>query len=176
MRRALLLLVAVCSFGAAQFSIAPLPAKAAETCSASFVMLGQMPALTGSTPTDWFNVFGEGFDASVPAVLTFGSPVIPYSMQPTVVEPAVTVFTMPAQYMFSGFKWTFRSRDVGIRRINVTIAGNGCQASTIVDTSPTPPPTGTEQPPGGSTAPPFALALAFVGGLLVVRRRLGERR
>jgi hypothetical protein len=149
------------------------PAMAAGACRASFVILGPAPTLTGSTPTDWFNVFGDDFDPTVPATLTFGVPVIPWAIdQPKVVQPAVTVYVMPTKYMAAGFKWTFRARDPGVKAIDVQIAGSGCQATTVVDFSP--PATATAE----LAAPkePFSLAtllllLSFAGGLLAVWRR-----
>jgi hypothetical protein len=152
----------------------PNPAMAAGVCRASFVILGPAPTLTGMTPTDWFNVFGEDFDPTVPATLTFGVPVIPWSIdQPKVVQPAVTAYVMPAKYMNAGFKWTFRARDPGVKTIDVQIAGSGCQATTVVDFSP--PATSTAElaaPKEPSSLAALLLLLSFAGGLLAVWRRL----
>lgn len=144
-------------------------------CSADYVVLGQMPRLTGPTPTDWFNVFGGDFDPAVPATLTFGVPVIPWSIdQPGEVLPAVTTFSMPAADMSTGFKWTFRARDAGVRAIRVRIAGKGCRASTLVDFSPPATSTADARPVPSEPSPvrPLLLLLAFSCGMVAVRRRL----
>jgi hypothetical protein len=155
-------------------ALQPNPAMAAGACRASFVILGPAPTLTGVTPTDWFNVFGEDFDPTVPATLTFGVPVIPWSIeQPKVVQPAVTAYVMPAKYMAAGFKWTFRARDAGVKTIDVQIAGSGCQATTLVDFSP--PATSTAElaaPNETFSLAALLLLLSFAGGLLAVWRRL----
>jgi hypothetical protein len=155
-------------------ALPPNPMMAAGACKASFVILGPAPTLTGMTPTDWFNVFGDDFDPTVPATLTFGVPVIPWSIdQPKVVQPAVTAYVMPAKYMASGFKWTFRARDSGIKTIDVQIAGSGCQATTLVDFSP--PATSTADlaaPKEPSSLAALLLLLSFAGGLLAFWRRL----
>ena len=151
-------------------------AEAAQPCVASYVVLGQFGGIGGPTPTDWFNVFGEHFDPSVPARIRFGVPVIPWSIDsPEEPLPPVTEFTVPAESMSAGFKWTFRTRDPGVQSIRVRIVGNGCTATTLVDLSP--PDTATAEPTPVPTAPPFAdvlLAAACVSGLAAwaVPRRL----
>jgi hypothetical protein len=155
----------------------PDPIVAAGACRAGSAILGQTPGLTGPTPTDWFNVFGEDFDPTVPATLTFGVPVIPWTVeQPSVVQPAVTAFSMPAQAMSSGFKWTFRARDPGVLTISLRISGEGCQASTLVDFSA--PATSTaDGGPGQRDRPPaepLLLLLSFTGSALALNRRLGH--
>jgi hypothetical protein len=155
----------------------PHTAVAAANCQASYVVLGQAATLTGPTSTDWFNVFGEDFDATVPATLTFGVPVIPWSIdQLKTVQPAVTTYVMPAKYMSSGFKWTFRTRDPGVQKINVRIAGQGCEASTLVDFSP--PATSTADLPAPSEPSPLTppvLLLAFAGAVLASWKQLDRR-
>jgi hypothetical protein len=153
-------------------------AVAASACQASYVVLGPMPALTGATPTDWFNVFGDNFDPSVPATLTFSAPVIPFSFEdPMSVQAPVTSYTMPAKYMASGFKWTFRAQVGKIQEITVRITGKACDASTVVDFSR----------PGTSTVPdepaprdqsPASLLILFVsvGGALAMLWRLHSER
>ena len=170
------LLIAVCSLGVAQLTLTSQPVNAAARCGASFVVLGQMPALTGATPTDWFNVFGTDFDPSVPPVIAFGTPAIPYSIEnPFGVQPAVTTFTVPAQAFDASFKWTFRSRDVSVKTISVAIAGKGCTATTVIDLAP-PPSTSTEEPRDvGGTGPfprPGLFVLAFAAGMIVTTQRL----
>lgn len=170
----------------------PTPVRAADTCHAFYVVLGQTPALTGPTPTDWFNVIGEDFDPSAPAVLEFGVPVIAWSLeQPTRVQPATTTFTVPQSAMGTALKWTFRARDAGAGTIDVWIVGGGCEASTTVDfslgaTAPAPNgrASGGQTPPATSTADGMSASsdravadlllasLAFVGGLFAVLRRL----
>ncbi|HEX5822974.1 MAG TPA: hypothetical protein VFY18_00820, partial [Candidatus Limnocylindrales bacterium] len=149
---------------------------AAGSCRADFAILGQAPGLTGATPTDWFNVFGTEFDASVPATLTFGVPVIPWSIdQPTVVQAAVTTFAVPAADMAAGFKWTFRSRDRGVRSISVVVAGLDCQAKTVIKFAL--PATSTAEPSAPSQplpVGPLALLLAFAGGVSAAWRRSGH--
>ena len=155
-------------------ALQPNPAAAAGACRASFAILGSAPTLTGMTPTDWFNVFGEDFDATVPATLTFSVPVIPWSIdQPKAVLPAVTAYAMPAKYMAGGFKWTFRARDPGVKTIDVQIAGSGCQATTVVDFLP--PATSSAElaaPKEPSSLAALLLLLSFAGGLLAFWRRL----
>ena len=147
---------------------------AGSECRASYVVLGQFPALTGATPTNWFNVFGENFDASVPATLTFSAPVIPWSVeQPTSVQSPVTSFTVPAKYMSSGFKWTFRPQDGKVQEIAVRITGKACEASTVVDFSPPATSTVLASPSvhDQSSAELLILLLAFCGGALTAVRR-----
>jgi hypothetical protein len=150
----------------------PSPAVAVSTCKASYVVLGQIPNMTGPTSTDWFNVFGDGFDANVPATLTFGVPVIPWSIDHLKeVQPAVTTFVI--EEPGAGFKWTFRARDPHVRTINVRISDSGCEASTLVDFSP--PATSTAElaaPKEPSSLAAVLLLLSFAGGLLAVWRRL----
>jgi len=150
-------------------------AVAASTCSASYVVLGQIPNMTGPTSTDWFNVFGEDFEPSVTATVTFGVQVIPWSIDHLKeVQPAVTTFVVPAGDMAAGgFKWTFRARDPGVKTIDVQIAGSGCQATTLVDFSP--PATSTAElaaPNETFSLAALLLLLSFAGGLLAVWRRL----
>lgn len=143
-------------------------------CSASNVILGQMPALTGPTTTDWFNVFGENFDPSVPATLTFNVSVIPYSVDlPDSVLPPVTSYTMPAKDMGAFFKWTFRARDENVQKISVSISASGCTASTVVDFSPPATSTVLASPSvhDQSSAELLILLLAFCGGALTAVRR-----
>jgi hypothetical protein len=151
---------------------------AASACQASYVVLGQTPAATGATPTDWFNVFGDNFDPSVPATLTVSAPVIPWSVeQPLSVQAPVTSYTMPAKYMAGGFKWTFRAQDGKIQEITVRITGKACDASTVVDFSP----------PGTSTVPDapasrdqssasLLILLVSIGGALAMLWRLHSER
>lgn len=174
--RRIVVLISVLTVGIGAATM-PDAITAAGTCRADYSILGQAPGLTGPTSTDWFNIFGMDFDPSVPATLTFGVPVIAWSIeQPTVVQPAMTRFVMPAADMSAGFKWTFRSRDPGVQVIGVAIAGLGCQASTLVDFSP--PDTSTvELPTPSQPSPviPLLLLLAFVGGALVTWRWLDTR-
>jgi hypothetical protein len=151
---------------------------ARSPCQASYVVLGQIPALTGPTPTDWFNVFGDNFDPSVPATLTFSAPVIPWSVeQPTSVQAPVTSFTVPATYMSSGFKWTFRAQDGTVQEIHVRITGKACDASTVVDLSP-PATSTTQDAPASRDQPPASLLilLVSVGGALAMLWRLHSER
>jgi len=151
---------------------------ASSECRASYVVLGQIPALTGPTPTDWFNVFGDNFDPSVPATLTFSAPVIPWSVeQPTSVQAPVTSFTVPATYMSSGFKWTFRAQDGTVQEIHVRITGKACDASTVVDLSP-PATSTTQDAPASRDQPPASLLilLVSVGGALAMLWRLHSER
>src|SRR5712671_4330749 len=136
-------------------ALQPNPAAAAGACRASFAILGSAPTLTGMTPTDWFNVFGEDVDPTVPATLTFSVPVIPWSIgQSGAEQTAVRTFVIPTKDMAGiptndmaggGFKWTFRAHDLGVQTIGVRISGSGCSASTLVDFSP--PATSTADPP-----------------------------
>jgi hypothetical protein len=156
-------------------ALEPYTAVAAGTCSASFVVLGQIPNMTGPTSTDWFNVFGDDFEPGVTATVTFGVPVIPWSIEHLKeVQPAVTSFVVPAKDMAAGgFKWTFRARDSGVKTIDVQIAGSGCQATTVVDFSP--PATSTAELSAPNEPTSFAailLLLSFAGGLLAFWRRL----
>lgn len=153
----------------------PHTAVAASTCSASYVVLGQIPNMTGPTSTDWFNVFGDDFAPSVSATVTFGVPVIPWSIDHLKeVQPAVTTFDVPAEDMAAGgFKWTFRARDPGVETIKVRITGSGCEANTVVDFSP--PATSTTLPAvPKEPSPESALLLlaSFAGGLVAAWRRL----
>jgi hypothetical protein len=143
---------------------------AGSECRASYVVLGQFPALTGATPTNWFNVFGENFDASVPATLTFSAPVIPWSVeQPTSVQSPVTSFTVPAKYMSSGFKWTFRPQDGKVQEIHVRITGKACEASTVVDFLPPATSTSLDAPPSRDQSPASLLILLVsLGGALAM--------
>ena len=154
---------------------APRVAVASSECRASYVVLGQTPALTGATPTDWFNVFGENVDPSVPATLTFSAPVIPWSVdQPSSVQAPVTSFTMPAKYMgIGGFKWTFRAQDGKVKEITVRVTGKACEASTVVDFSP--PATSTTQDAPASRDQPLVsllILLVSLGGALLMLWRL----
>lgn len=137
-------------------------AVAASACQASYLVLGQTPAATGATPTDWFIVFGDNFDPSVPATLTFSASVIPWSVeQPMSVRAPVTSFTMRAEYMASGFKWTFRAQDGKVKEIAVRITGKACEARTVVDLSP--PVTATTQERTGLSRSVSGLAAHPVG-------------
>jgi len=148
--------------------------RAGGECRASFVILGQTPALTGATPTNWFNVFGENFDPSAAAILTFSVPVIPWSVEQLGSQPAVTTFTMPAEWMGSDFKMTFRAPDGKVQKIHVRITGKACNASTVVDFSP--PVTSTVQDAPSvrdqSRVSLLVPLVAFGGGALALRRRL----
>src|SRR5664279_4536148 len=92
---------------------APRSAVAAGTCKASYVLLGEFPRASGSTPTQWFNIFGEDFDsisAFTAATLSFSVPVIPWPTNETdPVQAAVTSYTVPmtAEQMRAGTKWSF---------------------------------------------------------------------
>jgi hypothetical protein len=156
----------------------PVVVIAGSGCTATYAVLGQMPGLTGPTPTVWFNVIGRDFDPSIPATLTFGVPVIPYSLDdPRVVEPAVTTFSIPAETMSTSFKWTFRAQEADVRTIRVRVAGNGCHTAVVVDLSP--PATSTADamatPGDGLTPGPILLLIALAGGMLITDRRLGRR-
>jgi hypothetical protein len=153
-------------------------AVAASACQASYVVLGLMPALTGATPTDWFNVFGDNFDPSVPATLTFSAPVIPFSFEdPVSVQAPVTSYTMPAKYMASGFKWTFRAQDGKIQEITVRITGKACDASTVVDFSRPGTSTVPDEPAPRDQSPGSLLTLLVsVGGALAMLWRLHSER
>jgi hypothetical protein len=152
----------------------PSVAVAGSECRASYVVLGQIPALTGPTPTDWFNVFGDNFDPSVPATLSFSAPVIPWSVdQPWSVQAPVTSFTMPAKYMSSGFKWTFRAQDGKVQEIHVRITGKACEASTVVDFSPPATSTTRDAPASRDQSPASLLVLLVaLGGALAMLWRL----
>jgi hypothetical protein len=154
--------------------------RAAGPCQADSVVLGQMPGLTGPTPTDWFNVFGQDLDPSVPAVLTFDVPMIPWSLeQPKVVQAAVSTFTIPSAHSTEPFKWTFRARDPGVQAIRVTVAGPGCEAITRIDLSPPATSTAELAPDPGEGAmlgQATLLALVFGVALLAANRRLARRR
>ncbi len=154
--------------------------EAAQPCVASYVVLGQLGGISGPTPTDWFNIFGEHFDSSVPARIRFGVPVIPLSIErPQESLPPVTEFTVPSESMSAGFKWTFRTRDPGVQSIRVRIVGKACTATTLVDLSP--PDTSTAEPTPVPTGPPSAevlLAAASVSGLAfraILRRKTRPR-
>ena len=150
-------------------------AVAASACQASYVVLGPLPALTGATPTDWFNVFGDNFDPSVPATLTFSAPVIPWSVEePMSVQAPVTSYTMPAKYMGrGGFKWTFRAQDRKVQEITVRIIGKACEASTVVDFSPPGTSTVSDAPASRDQSPASLLIqLVSVGGALGMLSRL----
>jgi hypothetical protein len=151
---------------------------AGSECRASYVVLGPIPGLTGATPTDWFNVFGENFDPSAPATLTFSAPVIPWSVErPMSVQSPVTSFTMPAKYMSSGFKWTFRGQDGKVQEIAVRITGKACEARTVVDLSPPATSTPQDAPASRDQSPASLLILlALVGGALAMLWRLHSER
>ena len=158
-------------------ALMPAVAVAAGGCRASYVVLGPQVDSAGSASTDWFNVFGDDFDPTVPATLTFSVPVIPWSIDQSGAEQtAVTTFVIPTKDMAgiptndtpgSGFKWTFRARDPGVATISVRIAGSGCEASTLVDFSP--PATSTADPPlpgEPSSNALLLLLLAFAGSVV----------
>jgi hypothetical protein len=132
----------------------------------------------GATPTDWFNVFGDNFDPSVPATLTFSAPVIPWSVeQPMSVQAPVTSYTMPAKYMAGGFKWTFRAQDGKIQEVAVRITGKGCEARTVVDLSPP----GTSTVPGAPASrdqspASLLILLVSIGGAIAMLWRLHSER
>jgi hypothetical protein len=154
---------------------APTPTRAASPCAAGYAILGQTPALTGATPTDWFNVTGENFDPSVVPTMAFSVPVIPWAeTNPMIVEAAVTTFTVPGvQDAMLGFKWTFRSAATGIQRISVRVAGKGCAATTLVDFAAPATSTTLEALDRASIGLDrlLAMLLAFVlGGLASLRR------
>ena len=147
---------------------------AASACRAWYVVLGPMPVPPGATPTDWFNVFGENFDPSVPATLTFSAPVIPFSFEdPMSVQVPLTSYTMPAKYMASGFKWTFRALDPKAQEIAVRITGKACEARTVVDFSPPVTATTQDAPASRDQSPGSLLTLLVsVGGALAMLWRL----
>lgn len=153
---------------------------AAGPCQADSVVLGQIPTLTGVTPTDWFNVLGQDLDPSVPAIVTFDVAVIPWSLEhPKVVQAAVSTFTIPSAHSAETFKWTFRARDSGVQAIRVTVAGQGCEAITRVDFSPPATSTAELAPDLGEGAmhgQTTLLALVFGVALLAAHRRLVRRR
>lgn len=154
--------------------------RAAGPCKADSVVLGQMPGLTGATPTDWFNVFGENLDPSTAAVVKFDVPVIPWSIdQPKVVQAAVSTFTIPTAHSAESFKWTFRPRDAGVPAIRATVNGPGCEAVTRIDFSP-PATSMVEVAPDPGASPPHwqgtVLALAFGAALFAANRRFSGRR
>jgi hypothetical protein len=158
--------------------VTPSAVVAASACQASYVVLGQIPALTNATPTDWFNVFGENFNPSVAATLTFSVPVIPWSGdEPMSVQAPVTSFTMRAEYMASGFKWTFRAQDGTVKEIAVRITGKACEARTVVDLSPPATSTTQEGPRSRDQSPASLLILLVsVGGALAMLWRLHSER
>lgn len=160
--------------GAIGIATKPGVVLAGGDCHASYVILGQAPALTGAT-TDWFNVFGEGFDPSVAATLAVSVAVIPWSIErPSSVQPAVTSFTMPAEHMSSGFKWSFRARDEKVPEVHVRITGKQCVASTVVVLSPPDTSTAPGVPAGRDPSPVVLLVLlvAAGGGACAMHRRL----
>jgi hypothetical protein len=146
-RRWLLALAALATLGVGHLSIGVQTAQADQGCSASWTDLGTDPGLD----TAWFNVFGDSFDPSVMPVLTFDVPVVPYPLDGSdTVLPAVTSFTMPAEFVDPGgyFKMTFRASDPDTTRLTVTmtakaIRGDACTASTVVHPNEYAPP----QPP-----------------------------
>lgn len=149
--------------------------QAASACSAGNAVLGQTPALTGTTPTDWFNVTGEAFAPTSRPTMTFSVPVIPWSdPNPMTVAALVTSFTLPAdQAPDLGFKWTFRAANTGVERIAVRISTPGCAAMTVVDFAA--PATSTSlAAPGDSrhgSVPVLVLVFAFgLGGVTLWRR------
>ena len=175
--RILVALISILTLGLGVTSM-PDEAVAAGICRASYVVLGPQIDSTGPASTDWFNVFGEDFDPTVPATLTFSVPVIPWSIgQSGAEQTAVSAFVIPTKDMAGiptndvgggGFKWTFRARDPGVQTIGVRIAGAGCSANTVVDFSP--PATSTADPPLPGQPTPFSplfLLLAFAGAVLV---------
>jgi len=109
-------------------------------------------------------------------VCQFDIPVIPWSIdQPMVIQPPVTTSVVPTESVSPAFKWTFRSRDAGVQSITVVVAGPVCEARTVVHLAP--PATSTTEPPAHSQPSPITrllLALAFIGGVLAARRRLGH--
>jgi hypothetical protein len=153
--------------------------RASGPCEADSVILGPLAELTGPTPTDWFNVFGIHLDPTVPAVVTFDVPVIPWSLeQPKVVQAAVSTFTIPSAHSTESFKWTFRARDPGVQAIRATVSGPGCEAVTRIDFSP--PATSTidvapDPGEGGTFGLGSVLFLVFGGALLAAHRRLARR-
>ena len=130
-------------------------ARAADPCRLEFGMLGQMPGLIGPTPTDWFNVVGDGFNPNEPVVLTFDVPVIPLPVDPAVgnVQP-VLQFRIPPGAMGASFKWTFRALNRLTRRVQVEAAGAGCNPTLIFDLAQ---PGGVDLPSG---MPPADVAIA----------------
>ncbi|MEA2518627.1 MAG: hypothetical protein QOF49_707 [Chloroflexota bacterium] len=154
-------------------------AAAAGPCQADSVVLGQIPGLTGPTPTDWFNVVGQDLDPTVVATVTFDVPVVPWSVEePSVIQRAVSSFTIPKAYSAESFKWTFRARDPGVQAIHVAVAGRGCEAITRVDFLPPATSTADLAPDPGDGATPgpgTVLAVAFLFALLGANRRLARR-
>jgi hypothetical protein len=148
--------------------------RAASTCSAGNAVLGQTPALTGPTPTDWFNVTGEAFAATSRPTMTFSVQVIPWSdPNPMTVAGPVTKFTLPAgQAPDLGFKWTFRAANTGVARITVRISTPRCAAMTVVDfAAPATSTLAAPDDPGHGSARLFILVLGFgLGGLALWRR------
>ena len=169
-------LLGVVALAGAILGIGAMPrvAVARSECRASYVVLGQTPALTGATPTDWFNVFGENFDPSVPATLTFSASVIPWSVEDAMsVQAPVTSFTMPVKYMSDGFKWTFRAQDGKVKEITVRITGKACEASTVGDFSPPATSTTQDAPASRDQSPiPLLILLVSLGGALAMLWRL----
>ena len=149
--------------------------QAASACSAGNAVLGQTPALTGTTPTGWFNITGEGFASSALPTMTFSVPVIPWTeSNPMTVAAPVTTFTLPAgQSPDLGFKWTFRAANTSVQRITVRIAGQGCAATTVVDFAAPATSTAAAVPDHTDLGPGrlLVLVLAFgVGGFALWRR------
>ena len=148
------------------------PVHAASPCSVDVAVLGQLTTLTGPTDTDWFNVIDLGFEPS--AVISFDVPVIPYSVEvPTSVMPAATSFPAPP-----GDKGTFRTRDLGIDSVNVSISDGACKASSLVRFGPPPTDTFSDGHEHRSSGSPTIAVLAFAflaSFLLGLRQRRSGR-
>ena len=146
-------------------------ANAANGCSADSEVLGQLPALTGPTPTDWFNVFGEGLDPAGTWTVTFIVPVMPWPLpSPLTYDPkkALSSLGMPSDTS-GGFKWTVRTRDKGVKSLAIHVTDGTCTASHIAVLMPD---TSTDPEPRDV---PFALLPALIGAALVAMFRRAPR-
>jgi hypothetical protein len=131
-------------------------------CSADSTVLGQLPSFTGSTATEWINVFGLGLDPAGTWIVTFSVPVMPWPLPaPLTYDPnkALTSLAMPSDPS-GGFKWTVRARDMGVNSLTIHVSDGTCSASHLVVLVPN---TSTEPRPSGM---PFPLLAALIGGAL----------
>jgi hypothetical protein len=136
-------------------------AAATVSCSVTSTVLGQLPTFTGSTPTDWFNVFGEGLDPGGAWSVAFSVPVMGWPIPPLTYDPAKpqTMIAVPSNPS-GGLKWTVRTRDLGVNSLTIHVSDGRCTASHVVVLVPN---TSTQPDPPGE---PFPILVALAGGAL----------
>jgi hypothetical protein len=162
-------------------SSAPAPAA----CIGDYTLYGSSTPGIPPTPTRWFNLFFEEPNGTGTVQLSFDVAVIewPLLSGTTPMPTPTTNATMP-----NNSKVAFRTADVGVKKVTITMTSPTCQTVLLVNLNPNAPLTPFPTLPNTATAElttssdaqppliPIALISATAAGLFVGGRRLSRTR